>query len=460
MTATPPTYPIVEPFGLSAGGSFITLPIPVASQIGTDAGAASFTDGFPPATMTEEVAGGIPPYGQDMNGILYMISSVAAYLNAGNLYPFSSTVSAAISGYAKGSILTMADGTGFWISLVDNNTANPDTAGTNWAPMYGYGHASVAVTNADVQLTPVQNSKDVIVISGVLTANVRVNVLPTEKSWLIVNNTTGAFTVNVGVAGGGFLAIPAGGYSSPTSVYFNATANNINPTVSPLSVPISIPATPNSIAERNGTGQLLATFFNASNAVEVPAIGSVVVQNTAADGYLRKISAANFISQLGLAKLASPILTGVPAAPTAAPGTNTTQLATTAFVAALGALKANALNAVLTGIPNAPTAAAGTNNTQLATTAFVNANAGVLTPGANGSLRLGQFIVNWGIRNNASTGPEAVSFTTNYPTACVGVFAQSSGAQHTTNVTSVTQTGFNLTAGVGGQPTFWHSIGY
>lgn len=40
----------------------------------------------------------------------------------------------------------------------------------------------------------------------------------------------------------------------------------------------------------------------------------------------------NFVSPY--APLASPTFTGVPAAPTAAPGTNTTQLATTAFVAA------------------------------------------------------------------------------------------------------------------------------
>lgn len=37
----------------------------------------------------------------------------------------------------------------------------------------------------------------------------------------------------------------------------------------------------------------------------------------------------------GTAPLASPALTGVPTAPTAAAGTNTTQLATTAFVAAV-----------------------------------------------------------------------------------------------------------------------------
>jgi hypothetical protein len=43
----------------------------------------------------------------------------------------------------------------------------------------------------------------------------------------------------------------------------------------------------------------------------------------------------NLVADLGAkAPLASPSLTGTPTAPTAAPGTNTTQLATTAFVAA------------------------------------------------------------------------------------------------------------------------------
>lgn len=73
------------------------------------------------------------------------------------------------------------------------------------------------------------------------------------------------------------------------------------------------------------------------------------------------------------ANLASPTFTGVPAAPTAAPGTNTTQLATTAFVAALGALKADIASPTFTGVPAAPTAIPGTSTTQLATTAFVNA---------------------------------------------------------------------------------------
>jgi hypothetical protein len=61
----------------------------------------------------------------------------------------------------------------------------------------------------------------------------------------------------------------------------------------------------------------------------------------------------------------SPVFTGIPTAPTAAAGTATTQLATTAFVTN---------SPQFAGIPRAPTAAAGTNTTQLATTAFVTAS--------------------------------------------------------------------------------------
>lgn len=73
------------------------------------------------------------------------------------------------------------------------------------------------------------------------------------------------------------------------------------------------------------------------------------------------------------ADIASPTLTGIPAAPTAAPGTNTTQVSTTAFVAAAAALKADLASPTLTGTPAAPTAPAWTDTTQIATTAAVAA---------------------------------------------------------------------------------------
>lgn len=60
----------------------------------------------------------------------------------------------------------------------------------------------------------------------------------------------------------------------------------------------------------------------------------------------------------------SPAFTGVPTAPTAAAGTATTQIATTAFVSN---------SPTFYGTPRAPTAAVGTNTTQIASTAFVQA---------------------------------------------------------------------------------------
>jgi hypothetical protein len=114
------------------------------------------------------------------------------------------------------------------------------------------------------------------------------------------------------------------------------------------------------------------------------------------------------------APLASPALTGTPTAPTAAPGTNTTQLASTAYVVAAlagkantghthtignvtglqaaldaltatDALKAPLANPIFVGAPLAPTAAPGTNNTQIATTAFVMTAISGLGSGGGGS---------------------------------------------------------------------------
>ena len=75
----------------------------------------------------------------------------------------------------------------------------------------------------------------------------------------------------------------------------------------------------------------------------------------------------------GKADTASPTFTGTPAAPTAATGTNTTQIATTAFVSAANQAKADLVSPQFSGTPQAPNAAVGTNSTQIATTAFVTA---------------------------------------------------------------------------------------
>jgi hypothetical protein len=115
------------------------------------------------------------------------------------------------------------------------------------------------------------------------------------------------------------------------------------------------------------------------------------------------------LSDATKANLNSPTFTGTPAAPTAAVDTNTTQLATTAFVLAQAAGTAPAVDGTaatgtstryarqdhihptdtsraalagptFTGVPAAPTASVDTNTTQLATTAFVLAQAAGTAP--------------------------------------------------------------------------------
>lgn len=144
--ATPPV--LVEPFAKNApacspsapvaGGK--TAPFPQASQINTTNGAASLDDGFVPLNMTNPVAGGVPPFGVDMNGILFLITSHIAALNAGQLYQFSATLAAAMGGYAKGAMLQQANNpNAFWINQTAGNSANPDTGGAGWlstVPLY------------------------------------------------------------------------------------------------------------------------------------------------------------------------------------------------------------------------------------------------------------------------------------------------------------------------------------
>lgn len=122
-------------------------PIPVASQIGITDGAASLTDGFVPLNMTPVAAGGVPPFGQDTNGILQMLSAWAQWLNAGGPVPWDAAFSADIGGYPQGAIVASATVIGRqWLSLVDGNVTNPDTGGAGWLtyPVSGFAVLTVS----------------------------------------------------------------------------------------------------------------------------------------------------------------------------------------------------------------------------------------------------------------------------------------------------------------------------
>lgn len=126
VSSIPTKMPTV--FASGAGGSYIrTVPIP--SQIGITAGAASYTDGFPPVTFQ---SGGAPS-GLDVNGLLNQITAWSRWQQAGAPIYYDATFSAAIGGYPRGAVLSqVAVVGGFWISTTDSNTSNPDASGANW----------------------------------------------------------------------------------------------------------------------------------------------------------------------------------------------------------------------------------------------------------------------------------------------------------------------------------------
>lgn len=204
--------PTLIPLAFAANGTKNT--IAEASQIGIANGAASLNDGFPPLTMTPIAAGGVPPSGADMNGILYLVSAPIRWQQAGGLYAFSSSFAgdANVVGYPAGAELMSADLQGSWISTNDNNTDNPDTGpGTKWVPGRAYGVTAIAgLTNANVTLTPAQAAKSKITLAGTLTSNIQIILPAWTRDWTIVNNTSGAFTVTVKTAAGTGVSLAAG----------------------------------------------------------------------------------------------------------------------------------------------------------------------------------------------------------------------------------------------------------
>ncbi|MCK8636195.1 hypothetical protein CO583_04460 [Parasaccharibacter sp. TMW2.1882] len=122
---------ITVPFAQNAGLAY-RRDIPLQSS---DAGAASFMLGFPALTFQPTGAGGTPPDGRDMNGILFALSSIARAWCAGTTMTFDASFAHDVGGYPLGAVLRSAtDPTILLISQQDGNMTNPatDPDGTYW----------------------------------------------------------------------------------------------------------------------------------------------------------------------------------------------------------------------------------------------------------------------------------------------------------------------------------------
>jgi len=202
---------LVLPFAASGAKNTI----PAASQIGITAGKASLTDGFPPLTRTPLSAGGVPPSGLDMNGILYEMSAVIRWANAGGGYPFDAVFAGDtnVGGYPKGARVLRSDGLGYWFNTVDNQLVDPESAGAaaaGWTPDYTSGVTVVTMTGSNVTLTALQYGKPIVIISGTLTANLNLIFPNITGEWTVVNGASGAFSVTCKTAAGTGVTLPTG----------------------------------------------------------------------------------------------------------------------------------------------------------------------------------------------------------------------------------------------------------
>lgn len=274
--------------------------IPAASQIGITAGAASLTDGFPPLTRTPIAAGGVPPSGLDMNGILYALSAALRWANAGGGYVYDGTFAADsnVGGYPKGARVLRSDGAGYWLNTIDGNTVDPESVTVNqaqiagWVPDLTNGVAAVTMTSANVTLTPLQYGKPVIVLSGTLTANLNLIFPNLAGEWTVVNNCTGAFTVTAKTAAGTGAVVTPG----RTRIIWG-DGTNIAGAMNEVETPAQFDATTKiatMAAVQRALGNLRSeTAVNSSTTLDASAIGQLIVGS--AGTYTTTIPLANSV---------------------------------------------------------------------------------------------------------------------------------------------------------------------
>ncbi|MET3815324.1 hypothetical protein [Pantoea sp. UYEF8] len=186
---------ILKAFGING----IRNSIPTDSTADTlNNGYASYDSGFPDITMQPISAGGKPPRGGDMNGVLNEITAILKWYESGGGFPYDSTFSTGIGGYPKGAVIPNSTQSGFWLNTIDANTTNPEVASataTGWVPVDNYGTTSVSISSSSVTLSTLSAAKDRIILSGNITSNVYLYFPPWIKNWEVENNCTGSFSV-------------------------------------------------------------------------------------------------------------------------------------------------------------------------------------------------------------------------------------------------------------------------
>ena len=247
------------------------------------------------------------------------------------------------------------------------------TEGRGRGASFNFTQLVKSVTGGTTVLTLSEAANVVQKYTGVLLSNQFITLPSVVQVYYISNQTTGSYSFTLQTAGGGttvvvpqsqniivfcdgpniincatsisgFTAVNLGpgtvavpslsfasadtGFYSPVTYQIGVTLQGVQKVLfSAAGVTIVPPTTFSSTVGITGALTLTAPLTLPN--------GSLATTQSAADNSTKVATTAYVDTGLALkANLASPTFTGTPAAPTAAPGTNTTQLATTAFVAA------------------------------------------------------------------------------------------------------------------------------
>lgn len=150
-----PEYLFIKPFAWDG----LKNDIQESQQVGQDPEDATINKGFPLITMTPAEAGGKPPKGQDMNGILYAVSSDASHRQKGLRIQFDAAYAAKIGGYSAGAIIASNDYTKDYRSLIDGNTTDPNSSNIagKWEIYSGVGSVPLATSTTTGTVKLVNN---------------------------------------------------------------------------------------------------------------------------------------------------------------------------------------------------------------------------------------------------------------------------------------------------------------
>lgn len=256
------------PFASAAGTPYLRT-IPQLSQIAVTPGAASLTDGFPPLNFVPLASGGIPPSGQDLNGILLQITEWLRWQAAGAGVMYDAGFQTAVGGYPLGAIVLSATAptTIRWRSLVDQNTTNPDTDGAGWILA-----ERIRVSGGTLNLFV--NPSGVDTADG-LTVNTPVRTISRAITLAATMFELAGITVEINLAHGTYT----GFYLSGT--YVNSAAISIiGDTSSPQSVVIDggiTDATAFFAAQCTVSGVTIQSSGNLSSGVGIVAVQSSIV---------------------------------------------------------------------------------------------------------------------------------------------------------------------------------------